>query len=158
MIKLSCFEGGSVVAGLESRNKFDAIRELIMRAPILTCEADHGEIEEAAIRREKIYTTGLGRGVAIAHGKTKGVKKLYIVLGISRQGIEFDALDGKPVHLLFLIANPPEKNTEYLVALSALARILRDETFLDSLMTQVNEEILEEIIHSAFKRCIKDFN
>jgi len=158
MKKLHCFEGGSVVKCLESRNNFDAIRELIQRAPILSYEENHGQIEEAAINREKIYTTGLGRGIAIAHGKTKGVKKLYIVLGISKQGIEFNAVDGKPVHFLFLIANPPEKNTEYLIALSALARILRDDTFLASLLSQVEAELVEQMIHHAFKRCIQNYN
>jgi PTS system nitrogen regulatory IIA component len=158
MKKLHCFEGGSVVQCLESRNKFDAIRELIKRAPILSYEVNHGQIEEAAINREKIYTTGLGRGIAIAHGKTKGVKKLYIVLGISREGIEFNAIDGKPVNFLFLIANPPEKNSEYLIVLSTLARILRDERFLVALLSQVREELVEQMIHNAFLKCIKNYN
>ena len=158
MEKLHCFEGGSVVKCLESSNKFDAIRELIQRAPILSYEVNHGQIEEAAIKREKIYTTGLGRGIAIAHGKTEGVKKLYIVLGISKQGIDFNAVDGKPVHFLFLITNPPEKNTEYLIALSALARVLRDEGFLAELLAQVKEELVEQLIHNAFERCMEHYN
>ncbi len=158
MERLHCFEGGSVVKCLESSNKFDAIRELIKRAPLFSYEVNHGQIEEAAIQREKIYTTGLGRGVAIAHGKTRGVKKLYIVLGISENGIDFNSLDGKPVHLLFLIANPPEKNTQYLFALSTLARILRDDMFLASLLTQVNTDTVEQMINHAFERSIGTFN
>jgi PTS system nitrogen regulatory IIA component len=152
MEKIHCFEGGSVVQCLESRNKFDAIRELIHRAPIFSSEVNHEQIEKAAIRRERIYTTGLGRGVAVAHGKTHSVKKLYIVLGISERGIDFDSIDGKPVHLLFLIANPPEKNTEYLTALSTLARVLRDEPFMSSILTQVDVRIIEQMINHAFSR------
>jgi len=155
MEELHCFEGGSVVKCLESRNKFEAIRELIKKVPLLSHQPNHEQIEAAAINRERIYTTGLGRGIAIAHGKTEGLKDLVIVLGISRQGINFNALDGKPVHLLFLIVNPPQKNTQYLIALSTLAHILRDEAFRTFLIGEINPRIVEQRISQAFQSCIK---
>ena len=155
MEELHCFKGGSIVKCLESRNKFEAIRELIHRVPLLSHQTNHEEIEEATIRREKIYSTGLGRGIAIAHGKTEGLKELIIVLGVSKQGINFNAVDGKPVHLLFLIVNPPAKNTQYLIALSTLARILRDEALRAFLLSEINPSIVEQRIGQAFQSCIK---
>src|SRR4030042_1428698 len=133
MIKTRYFQAGTVVGGLESKDKYSAIRELLQKAPFLAAVKDLFLIEQAAIEREKVYTTGIGRGVAIAHGKTPCIEDTVILLGISRDGIDFQSMDGQPVHLLFLIANPPEKTEEYLQALSTLACVMRNQRFLASL-------------------------
>ncbi len=151
MIGTRYFQAGTVVGGLESRDKYNAIRELLQKAPYLAAVKNLCRIEEAAIAREKVYTTGFGRGVAIAHGKTSCVNNTVILLGISRVGIDFQSMDGKPVHLLFLIANPPDRSDEYLQALSTLACVMRNRRFLASLRRTGNVETAQRMIADRFE-------
>jgi PTS system nitrogen regulatory IIA component len=151
---LSCFQGGTVVQSLSSQDKFDAIRELIHKAPVfagLRCQA---ELEEAVVQREKILSTGLGRGVAVAHGTTETIKDIIIALGISETGIDFDSFDKVPVHLLFVITNPPGRQMEYLVALSTVTRLMRDEAFRESLRSTALPWEIELKICQAFSECL----
>jgi nitrogen PTS system EIIA component len=144
------FQAGTVVGGLKSKDKYSAIRELVQKAPIFSSLKDPCRIEQAAIEREKILTTGLGRGVAIAHGKTSCVEETVILLGISRHGIDFESMDGEPVHLLFLIANPPEKTDEYLLALSTLTCVMRNQTFLASLRCADTAHTAQKLMADRF--------
>jgi PTS system nitrogen regulatory IIA component len=147
-----------VVQRLSSADKYDAIRELIRKAPVFSTVTDQRQVEEAVIHREKVLSTGLGRGVAVAHGTTQGVNDLVIALGISEQGIEFDAIDQKPVHLLFVITNPPHKQVDYLVALSTVTRLVRDEAFRRALRAKVPARDIELKICEAFTECLTKYN
>jgi mannitol/fructose-specific phosphotransferase system IIA component (Ntr-type) len=140
------FEKGSVVNNLESTEKYCAIRELLAKAPVTSTLSNLEQIEKAVLEREKLFTTGLGRGVAIAHGKTAGMGKLLMLLGISEAGIDFQSLDGQPVHLIFLIANNADQTEEYIKALSTLARALRSETFCSRLLKTSDPDRMERII------------
>ncbi len=154
---LQCFNGGTVVAGLESREKFEAIRELIHSAPVFNGVDTRNRITEAVVQREKILSTGLGRGVALAHGTTDAVDRIVIALGISRQGIEYGAVDQAAVHLLFVIINPPGRQVEYLLALAAVTRMIRDEDFRRSLQGEAPAEEIEGRICVAFSESVKNY-
>jgi PTS system nitrogen regulatory IIA component len=154
---LKCFRGGTVVQSLSARDRFEAIRELIQKAPIFSSVAEKRTVEDAVIRREKVLSTGLGRGVAVAHGTTDVVEDIVIALGISENGIEFEAIDQAPVHLLFVIANPPGKQLEYLTALSAVTRLVRDEAFRSSLRAKIPASAIELQICEAFSECLKKY-
>ena len=154
---LKCFRGGTVVQSLSSQDKYEAIRELIRKAPIFASMDDKRSVEAAVIRREKVLSTGLGRGVAVAHGTTDVVEDIVIALGISEPGIEFEAIDQAPVHLLFVIANPPGKQLEYLTALSAVTRLVRDEAFRRSLRARIPASAIELKICEAFSECLKKY-
>ena len=154
---LQCFNGGTVVAGLESRDKFEAIRELIHSAPVFNGVDTRNRITEAVVQREKILSTGLGRGVALAHGTTDAVDRIVIALGISRQGIEYGAVDQAAVHLLFVIINPPGRQVEYLLALAAVTRMIRDEDFRRSLQGEAPAEEIEGRICVAFSESVKNY-
>jgi len=155
---LQCFNGGTVVAGLESRDKFEAIRELIHSAPVFNGVDTRNRITEAVVQREKILSTGLGRGVALAHGTTDAVDRIVIALGISRQGIEYGAVDQAAVHLLFVIINPPGRQVEYLLALAAVTRMIRDEDFRRSLQGEAPAEEIEGRICVAFSESVKNYS
>lgn len=154
---LQCFNGGTVVAGLESRDKFEAIRELIHSAPVFNGVDTRNRITEAVVQREKILSTGLGRGVALAHGTTDAVDRIVIALGISRQGIEYGAVDQAAVHLLFVIINPPGRQVEYLLALAAVTRMIRDEDFRRSLQGEAPAAEIEGRICVAFSESVKNY-
>jgi mannitol/fructose-specific phosphotransferase system IIA component (Ntr-type) len=154
---LSCFRGGTVVQNLSSHDKFDAIRELIHKAPVFAGLGCRDRLEEAVVQREKILSTSLGRGVAVAHGTTDMIDHIVIALGISQAGIDFDSFDHTPVHLLFVITNPPGSQMEYLVALSAVTRLVRDEEFRKTLIASAPAREIELKICQAFKDCLDKY-
>lgn len=148
-----CFTPGTVVCKLDSTEKYAAIHELIQRAPVFRQLANPETFEKTVIRREKTQSTGYGKGVAFAHGRTPEVDTLFIALGVSRQGIAWNAVDGKPVHLLFIIANNPGKQLEYLLALSSLAELVRDDAFRARLVQGGSSERIEKLLCEAFTDC-----
>lgn len=159
MEKINCFSHGTVICGLASHEKFQAIHELIYKVPVFKDLDRIDYLEKAVVRRERIQSTGLGRGVAVAHGKAPSGERIVIALGISREGIAFDSTDGLPVHFLFVIANPPGMQPEYLLALSILIRIIRNDDFRNNLLLCVDSYEAETMLNRAFnewmlKRCL----
>jgi len=122
------------ICELDNTHKFEALHELISCAVSFISLPDAIHFEREVFDREKKQSTGIGKGIAIAHATTIQVKKIRVALGISRDGIEYDSIDGQPVHLLFLVANPPDSQMEYLSVLSALVRLLREPDFRQSLI------------------------
>jgi nitrogen PTS system EIIA component len=155
MKTIYCYEKGTVET-LVSKCKFDAIKELISRVPVLKKIKNIRKLEEAVINREKMQSTGIGQGVAVAHGKTDEVKETVVVLGVSKKGITYDSPDGKPVHFLFLIANPPEEYSDYLSALSGIARIISDHSFRDEILSLNNPRDIEKRFYKAFEYIVKN--
>ena len=90
----------------------------------------------------------------MAHGTTDTIKEIVIALGISNEGIDFDSFDHAPVHLLFVITNPPGRQMEYLVALSTVTRLVRDEAFREALQSRVPAREIELKICQAFSDCL----
>jgi len=152
-----CFEAGSVVSDLRSTDKFDALRELIRRAPVFRRLDAPAEFEEAVIARERQQSTGFSHGIAVAHGRVPGLPRVLIALGISRTGIPYDSPDGEPVRLLAVIASPPHLSLEYLQALSTLVRCLRDKEDRDALIHAASEEEIESRIRAAFRAGLERF-
>jgi PTS system nitrogen regulatory IIA component len=145
-----CFQTGTVVSNLSSTGKESAIRELIHRAPIFHELPDLERFADAVILRERELSTAFGHGVAVAHGRVSQAGRVLIGLGLSREGIPFDAPDDAPVHLLFVIASPPEMNLDYLQALSCLVRALRDREVREALLASVESSEIERRIREAF--------
>ena len=82
---------------------------------------------QAILERERIVSTGIGMGVAVPHAKLSGYTTFFIAIGIHQKGIPWDALDGVPVRLVFMIGGPDDKQTEYLQLLSRLTLAIKDE-------------------------------
>ena len=130
--------------------KYAAIRELIRSAPVFRQVPNLASFEEAVVSREKMQSTGFGHGVAVAHGRIPGLSHVLIGFGISREGIPFEAADGKPVHLLFIIASPPHLSLDYLQVLSTLVRCLRDRPIRESILACSGPREMETRIREAF--------
>lgn len=150
-----CFGEGTVVADLESSDKFGAIREIIQKAPVFSTVGSPARLQEAVIEREKRHSTGLGRGVAIAHGPTPEVDDVVIALGISKRGIDFDSVDNEPVNYIFIIVHPPEMQMEYLIALASVTRMIRNAAFRESLNCALPPRAIEQKIFEAFRGCLR---
>jgi len=151
---LSCFPSGSVISDIHSEEKYQAIHELITRAPVFRKWEDLSLFEQAVCQRERLQSTGLGHGIAMAHGKCDAVGRFVIALGISRRGIDFDSCDTQPVQFLFLVANPPEYQSEYLPVISSLAELLRNEDFRRRLLACRRPRQIEGILRRSFHRIL----
>jgi PTS system fructose-specific IIC component/PTS system nitrogen regulatory IIA component len=136
MIVSELFEPEFIKIGLEAEDKDEAFEELTEAF----CQASHLNIREEildAIRdRERKMSTGIQKGIAIPHGKTSAVSKVCGVLGISRRGIDYDALDGQPVYLLFMILVPMKETELHLRILKRLAELLQNPQFFTDLAAQ----------------------
>ncbi|RKX74818.1 MAG: PTS sugar transporter subunit IIA [Spirochaetes bacterium] len=153
MVISDCFLNGTVCE-IRSRDKYEAIRELIKKAPVFNKIEDINAFEEEIIYREKRQCTGFGKGVAVAHGCT-GTDSVYIALGISREGINYNAYDKQPVQLLFVIVSPPDMPDEYLMVLSVLVKLVRDERFREELLSCFSIEEAEQKLREAFFSLLK---
>jgi len=115
------------VCQVKETEKFAAIDEVIDNCSVFDGLSNSKErFRRAVHRREIIETTGIGHGIAVAHGKLPCVDHLRIGLGISKEGINFKSKDGKPVHLLFVIASTPFHQINYLKALAVILRSARN--------------------------------
>ncbi|GAB4222223.1 MAG: PTS sugar transporter subunit IIA [Spirochaetales bacterium] len=148
------FTPGTVVIELKSEHKYDAIRELIREAKVFQELPDRDAFERAVIEREQLQSTGLGHGVAFAHGRIDGIESIKVALGISRKGIEFDSVDGKPVHLLFVFATDPGMHIDYLSCLASMARMVKKEGFQEEILacyeeTEVTNKLCDTYLQVA---------
>lgn len=92
-------------------------------------DADQESIGDAIIRREQLGSTAIGRGIAIPHTKHMAVDRVVATMAFSREGIEFNSVDGQPVHLAFLLVSPPNSTSEHLRALEAVSSCLADRQY-----------------------------
>ncbi len=127
-MKLSKFCGEELIRlELQSESKNEAICELVNLAARSKLVRDEKELLSAVLEREKLVTTGVGYGVAFPHAKTKATRGVVISFGRSKNGIDFEAMDKKPVYLFFLIAAPEDAIGAHLNVMAQLSFIMKDE-------------------------------
>jgi nitrogen PTS system EIIA component len=117
----------AVLSDLKAMNKADAFRTLIKSLVVAGEIAieDEAGIVDALLQRERLGSTGIGRGVAVPHAKHPSVSRLIGVVARSQEGIDFDSQDGEPVHRLVLLLSPLDRPGEHLRALEKISRLLR---------------------------------
>lgn len=146
-----------VVVNLEARDKWDAIRQLVAFL-MRTHRVEHVSQEElyaTVVGREKVVSTAMGRGIAIPHGHIKKGPNIQGVMGILRNGIDFDSPDGLPVRLIMLIVTPEDKKDMHLKVLASLSSMVRDDAIRTRLMAAISPEDAMEVIESKEAR---DYN
>ncbi len=113
-----------IIFNMEAKTKDEALQELIK--PLNLSEERRKVVLEALRKREAIGSTGIGHGIAIPHTRSVVLDSVSLVVGRSKDGVDFDALDGKPVHLFFLLVAPPnDPGTKYLITLGEVARMAK---------------------------------
>jgi PTS system nitrogen regulatory IIA component len=115
----------SVLPNLKAQGKKQLLQELAHGAGE-RLSVDHQLIFETLLQREKLGSTGLGHGIAIPHGKIKGLARVYGLFARLAQPVEFEAIDGEPVDLAFLLLAPEHAGADHLKALARISRLLRD--------------------------------
>ncbi|MDR2746454.1 MAG: PTS sugar transporter subunit IIA [Treponema sp.] len=130
------FPARCIRVDLEAEDKEEAFEEMVDHFCQVTRNDAREEILEALREREAKMSTGIHKGIAVPHGKTNGVDDVFGFLGISRKGIDYDALDGEPVYLLFMILAPPKDSEKHLRILKRLAELLENPQFYMDLLSQ----------------------
>ena len=134
---------------LQSREKVPALREV---AELLTQNKCVGNFEaffNEILQRERVSNTALGHDVAIPHARTDQCSDILIAVGRSHEGIDFEAKDGSPVRLIFLIGTPKQMVTDYLRVVGTLARLLRQDDLRRNLLDAPDAATFIKIIESA---------
>jgi fructose-specific phosphotransferase system IIA component len=114
---------------MESTTKEEAIVELVDVLVKAGKIKDKVRITEAVLKRENLGSTGLENGIAVPHAKTEEVNTLMLAIGISFKGVDFNAVDGKPSKVFFLMLASPDKSGPHIEALAEIARMTRSEAF-----------------------------
>ncbi len=125
-----------IKVGLEAEDKDEAFEELVDHFCHAANSNAREEILEAVKERESKMSTGIKKGIAIPHGKTSAVDSIYGVLGISKNGVDYDALDGESVYIMFMILAPVKDTELHLKILKRLAELLDNPQFYTELASQ----------------------
>ena len=115
----------AVIPALKVNSKKQALQELAAKAAKLT-DQNERSVFETLLQREKLGSTGIGNGIAIPHGKLAKLERLFGLFARLERPVDFDALDGQPVDLVFLLLAPEGAGADHLKALARIARLLRD--------------------------------
>lgn len=125
---------------LESHTKDEVLRELVQLAMPAADSVALERMVTAVLEREKLLSTGIGSGIAIPHGRTGEVDSLILAAGVAPVPIDFEALDGRPVSLFFLLLGPESAAGAHVRALGRISRIVRHESVRDELSHSTNAE------------------
>ena len=138
-------EESLVFPELKAVDKSEALSEMSDAILVLHQDIDES-LYDLIMEREKVSSTGIGSGIAIPHAKSETCTKPIAAIGRSCAGIPFDAVDGKPVHLIFLIVGPEKDNETHLRILAKIAKFLHDTRFRDEVFSAEGaREILKAI-------------
>lgn len=139
-----------IILNLNSTSRDDAIGELVdilVKDKDTVCNAP--ELKEAMLRREHLGSTAIGRSVAIPHARCECSTKFLGALGLSQDGIEFAAIDNKPVHIVFLLASPPDSQRAHLKMLAHISRVVSRSEVQKEIMAAKTPEEVHEILANA---------
>lgn len=154
MIIIEHLNRKAISADLKKETKEKVLEELteLLIVSGAIKEKDKSEIMKVLLAREEIGSTGIGYGVAIPHGKCQVVESVVLAIGYSKKGVNFNSIDGKPVHLFFLLLTSPEHGQLHLKVLARLSRFLKDKLFRESLVKAKNADEMYEIIEDKEKK------
>ena len=139
------FDENLFIPNLKATTKDELLKEIVDRFVDVKYLKNSQIVLEMLYQREMLGSTGIGKGVAIPHGRTTSSSDIMIAFGKSEQGIDYDAIDGKPVHLVFMIIAPPQdENNMYLPILGKMVEILNKSKNRKKLISiETFEEFIE---------------
>lgn len=134
-----------IVPSLKAKSKKQALQDLSERAASLTGLAAR-DIYDGLLQRERLGSTGLGRGIAIPHVKLKSLDRIHCLFARMEEPIEFEALDNEPVDLIFLLLAPEHASGDHLKALARISRLLREPNTLERLRAAKDKLTLHAVL------------
>jgi PTS system nitrogen regulatory IIA component len=146
-MKISEFlSSNAVVSELNAHSKAAVLDELCQALARAHPELKAERLLEVLREREKLGSTGIGEGVAIPHGKMGGLPQLMASFGVSRPGVDFEAIDGKPTHLFFALVAPENSAGIHLKALARISRLFKNNRFRESILEARTSEDIYQLI------------
>jgi mannitol/fructose-specific phosphotransferase system IIA component (Ntr-type) len=141
-----------IVTNLEGETKFQIMEELLEVLHRNKKILNRDLALEDVLARESYLSTGLENGLAIPHAKTDGVQGLVASLGIKREGVEFESLDGQPASIVFLVLSPRDTSGPHIQTLAIIARTLKDRQVREQILNAGSPEDIAAIIKSEFDK------
>jgi PTS system nitrogen regulatory IIA component len=135
----------SIISELNATDK-KGVLEKLTGAVAKTSGVGQEEMIRVLLERERLGSTGIGGGIAIPHGKLGSLDSMLVGFGRSHKGVDFEALDGKPAHIFFLLMAPENSTGAHLRMLARISRLLKDSTFRERLMTAADRHELYMVI------------
>lgn len=142
MIKISKYLDQRRISFIYAENRDEALRAIVENLDQHGVLKDKEVFYHAILEREKLVSTGIGIGVAIPHAKLGGYDDFFIGVGILQKGVDWNAFDGSPVRIIFMIGGPDDKQTEYLQILSGLTMAIKDEDRRRKMLTLNSSEAI----------------
>ncbi|AKJ00617.1 MAG TPA: PTS sugar transporter subunit IIA [Archangium sp.] len=136
----------ALIADLQARDKQAVLREMSAVLARAHPSLKEERLVEVLREREKLGSTGIGEGVAIPHGKLPGLTNLVAAFGVSRQGVDFEAIDGKPTHLFFALVAPENSAGVHLKALARISRLFKNPRFRASILEATSAADIHALI------------
>ena len=142
---LDFLDPNNIITELKATDKKGVLEELTLPVTDIT-QIEHKELVRVLIEREHLGSTGIGNGIGIPHGKLKNLPSLILGVGISRKGVNFDAMDKKPTHIFFLLLTPDNSTNLHLKLLARISKILKEESFKDKLLVSSDKDEVIRLI------------
>ena len=142
----------AVVAQLSAQSKPDVLAEMSRSLVAAHPELDAARLVEVLQERERLGSTGIGEGVAIPHGKLPGLPQLMASFGVARDGVDFEAIDGKPTYLFFALVAPENSAGIHLKALARISRLFKNPAFRQSILGAESPEEIFRLIEEEDAR------
>lgn len=136
----------SIVTDLHAANKTEALTILVEAMIKNTPEIEKTDVLKILLDREELGSTGIGDGVAIPHGKSSKLSQIVSGFGLSKTGVDFDSLDGKPAHLFFVLVAPENSVGTHLKMLARISRMLKSTDFRNKLLQAASQQEIYHII------------
>jgi nitrogen PTS system EIIA component len=135
----------AVFPSLRAKDKKQALQEMAQKAATLT-GLDAREIFETLLQRERLGSTGVGRAIAIPHGRMPALTRIVSVFARLEEPIDFEALDDEPVELIFLLLAPEHAGADHLKALARISRLLREPLTIEKLKSAKDRAALYSVL------------
>jgi PTS system nitrogen regulatory IIA component len=142
---------GAVAGELQANEKNEILAELTDALLRVEGSIDRSEVLRVLQERERLGSTGIGEGVAIPHGKLRNIDRLLISFGRSRNGVDFDSMDGRPAHLFFMLLAPEESVGVHLKTLARISKLLKNPAVRKRLLEAPGENLHRIIIEEEEK-------
>jgi fructose-specific phosphotransferase system IIA component len=134
---------------LRATNKDEILDELVDVLVEGRCVDDHDEVLRVVREREAVLSTGIGNGVALPHGKSAACSDLFLAAGVTAEPVDFDALDGRPVRLVFMLVGPESVAGAHIKALSQISRLVRRPEVRQRLVEAEDGEAFLAVLREA---------
>jgi PTS system nitrogen regulatory IIA component len=141
----------AIKTGLPGGNKRTLLQQLANLAA-QRLGADSAPVLASLTEREQLGSTGFGQGVAIPHGKVEGLNRIYCLFARLAEPVDYKAIDGRPVDLVFLLLSPPDAGADHLKALAAISRVTRHMPTLEKMRGARSRDALAAVLMGADER------